>query len=212
MLTIRRCEDGSQASRAGLDAGDAADSSGPGLSAGAAAGAQSADRCRNSAAERPAARLRLPGPAVRSTARLHGPEQRAAARQSGQRFRSRRRPLAHRLPGVGPRRLHGREPQDRRLPVSARSLVRPVQPERAQGRLPDHRAAHVPEHHRARRLRSSKAGRCRRRRRRSRAPPGRSRRSSSGGTAVLHAELTRACRSTCSTATPRSSRSTGGSR
>ena len=35
-------------------------------------------------------------------------------------------------------------------PYVPRPLVRPVQPERAQGRLPDHRPAHVPEHHRAR--------------------------------------------------------------
>ena len=57
----------------------------------------------------------------------------------------------------------------RRLSVSARPLVGPVQPERAQGRLPDHRPAHVSELHRQLDRCCSSRDRCRRRRRRSRA-------------------------------------------
>ena len=51
-------------------------------------------------------------------------------------------------------------------------LVRPVQPERPQGRLPDHRPAHVPRRDRVGRSRSRSSARSPRPRRRSRAPPG----------------------------------------
>ena len=52
-------------------------------------------------------------------------------------------------------------------------MVGPVQPERPQGRLPDHRPEHLPRTSPASSLGPRRSrGRCRRRRRRSRAPPG----------------------------------------
>ena len=90
-------------------------------------------------------------------------------------------------------------------------LVRPVQPERAQGRLSDHRPAHLPRHHRGRQPRLRGPRRSRRRPRRSRAPRGRSRGTSSAGPTASSRSTSSRSRSTCSTATPRSSRWTGGS-
>ena len=48
-------------------------------------------------------------------------------------------------PRLGP--LRQGPPDHRRLSLHARPLVRPVQPERPQGRLSDHRPAHLPRHH-----------------------------------------------------------------
>ena len=58
------------------------------------------------------------------------------------RLRPGRGPLADRLSRVGPLRQGAPDPG--RLPLHARPLVRPVQPERLEGRLPDLRPAHLP--------------------------------------------------------------------
>ncbi len=63
-------------------------------------------------------------------------------------------------PGLGP--LWQRPSDHRRLSLHARTVVRPVQPERPQGRLSDHRPAHLPGHHARRPTSTSKGGRSRR--------------------------------------------------
>ncbi len=95
------------------------------------------------------------------------------------RLRPRRGPLAHRLPRLGP--LRQGPSAGGRLPLRRRALVGPVQPERPQGRLPDHRPEHLPEHHGRAASRSWRRGRSRRRRRRSRARPGPASPTSSAG-------------------------------
>ncbi len=77
------------------------------------------------------------------------------------------RPLAHGLSRLGP--LRQRPSLGRRLSLRRRPLVGSVQPERAQGRLPDPRPAHVPEHHRHEPVASSSPAGADAARRRSRA-------------------------------------------
>ena len=104
-------------------------------------------------------------------------------------------------------------PRRARLPVPARQRWEPVQPERPQGRLPDHRPAHVPRTSRPPRRRSSRPAPSR--------PPTTPFESTAprrAGGLLRHDRAVRVqpalpvLGSTCSTATRRSSRSTGGSR
>ena len=97
-------------------------------------------------ARRALGRVRPHGPAaVRPAPRLHRPQPRPGPLRGERRVRDRRRPLADRLPRMGPR--GPRPPARLRLPVHPRPVVGPVQHERPQGRRADLRATHLLQPH-----------------------------------------------------------------